>query len=580
MTEVKKPEPAPAESPNRKWVEQDFGKVSLGDVRRDRVLIESATAMADKPSATNPQRMDWNELRSFYGVCHTQRAQPHILQGQHRQQTRQRMIACPNRVLNVHDTSEIDFTEHTALHPHLGPIGRGNRLGLLQHNSLAFDPEGKQILGLIYQQHTRRQPRPPGETSKQRELRPHKESELWLHGLRGVGPTPQGCRWIDVADRGADFFEAMQESSQHDHEFLIRIRQDRQVQVPGGVDEQTHEVIEELRSIHQTMSAMASVTTKTVEIASRGGRPGRSVVVHVGYQSDCWLQPPQNGMRRGLLPLKVTLIRVWEPEVDALRAEATRLKAEAKQAKTEAEKTQAESVQSKADAAQALAKAKRSKVGLVKAQAVQAQAKAEAAAEKAASAKAKAEVAKTKAAEAVAKVGELLDWWLVTNSPIGSKEDALQAVSDYEWRWPVAEEYHKAEKSGLRVESQRFESYEPLVAAMAVIAVVAIRLLQLRYARDSHPQSDASMVANELEIDVVGKATKYTGKRMTVRDFVDRVARLGGYLGRKCDGPPGWMTLWRGYQRLRDMLLGIELLRQHSDPQPRAQPPTPSMMAQ
>ena len=185
-------------------------------------------------------------------------------------------------------------------------------------------------------------------------------------------------------------------------------------------------------------------------------------------------------------------------------------------------------------------------------------------------AKAKAEVAKTKAAEAVAKVGELLDWWLITNSSIGSKEDALQGVSDYEWRWAVAEEYHKAEKSGLQIENQRFESYEPLVAAMAVIAVVAIRMLQLRYARDSHPQSDASMVASELEIDVVGKATKHTGKRMTVREFVDRVARLGGYLGRKCDGPPGWMTLWRGYQRLKDMLLGIELLSQHADPQPQA----------
>jgi hypothetical protein len=566
--------PAPTESMNRKWVEQEFGKVSLGDDRLNQALIESATAMADKPSATNPQRMDWNELRSFYGVAHAQRAQPHILQEHHRQQTRQRMIACPNRVLNVHDTTEIDFTEHTALHPHLGPIGRGNRLGLLQHNSLAFDPEGKQMLGLIYQQVTRRQARPPGETSRQRDLRPHKESELWLHGIRGVGRTPQGCRWIDVGDRGLDFFEAMQESHQQDHEFLIRIRHDRQVQVPAGVDEQTHEVIEELRTIDTTMSGMASVTTKSVEVASRGGRPGRSVLVQVGYRSDCWLQPPQpNGIRRGLLPLKVTLIRVWEPEVDALRTDATRLKAAAKQTKTEADQTQAESVQAKSDAAKALAKAKRSKVGSVKSEAVEAQAKAEVAAEKAVAEKAKAEVAKTQAAEAVAKVGELLDWWLVTNSPVGSKEDVLRAVSDYEWRWAVAEEYHKAEKSGLRIESQRFESYEPLVATMAVISVVAIRLLQLRYARDSHPDCDASMVASEVEIEVVGKATRYTGKRMTVKAFVDRVARLGGYLGRKCDGPPGWMTLWRGYQRLRDMLLGIELLREHVDPQPQAQPP-------
>jgi hypothetical protein len=371
-----------------------------------------------------------------------------------------------------------------------------------------------------------------------------------------------------------DFFEAMQESRQQEHEFLIRIRHDRQVQVPAGVDEETHEVIEELRTINETMSRMASVTTKTVEIASRGGRPGRTVLVQVGYQNDCWLLPPkENGIRRGLLPLKVTLIRVWEPEVDALRVEARRLKAEAKQAKTEAEKAQGESVQAKTDAAKAIAKARRSKAGSVNVAAVEAQAKAEADAEKAAAAKAKAEAAKTKAAEAMAKVGELLDWWLVTNSSIGSKEDALQSVSDYEWRWAVAEEYHKAEKSGLRIESQRFESYEPLVAAMAVISVVAIRLLQLRYARDSHPDCDASMVASELEIEVVGKATKYTGKRMTVKAFVDRVARLGGYLGRRCDGPPGWMTLWRGYQRLRDMLLGIELLREHAEPQPQAQPP-------
>ena len=53
---------------------------------------------------------------------------------------------------------------------------------------------------------------------------------------------------------------------------------------------------------------------------------------------------------------------------------------------------------------------------------------------------------------------------------------------------------------------------------------------------------------------------------MTVKQFVDRVARLGGYLGRKCDGPPGWMSLWRGHQRLTDLLLGQELGRQAAPP--------------
>jgi hypothetical protein len=31
------------------------------------------------------------------------------------------------------------------------------------------------------------------------------------------------------------------------------------------------------------------------------------------------------------------------------------------------------------------------------------------------------------------------------------------------------------------------------------------------------------------------------------------VAQLGGYLGRKSDGPPGPLTLWRGLTRLLDM---------------------------
>ena len=46
---------------------------------------------------------------------------------------------------------------------------------------------------------------------------------------------------------------------------------------------------------------------------------------------------------------------------------------------------------------------------------------------------------------------------------------------------------------------------------------------------------------------------------LTVRDFVRGVARLGGFLGRKHDGDPGVQTLWRGYQRLQDLLLGYRL---------------------
>ncbi len=97
---------------------------------------------------------------------------------------------------------------------------------------------------------------------------------------------------------------------------------------------------------------------------------------------------------------------------------------------------------------------------------------------------------------------------------------------------------------------------------MAIVAVVAIRVLQLRYALDAQPEAAASTIATPDEIELVGRATKRVGQVLSVKQFVEAVARLGGYLGRRRDGPPGWGTLWRGYQRLKDMLLGAELMRE------------------
>ena len=68
------------------------------------------------------------------------------------------------------------------------------------------------------------------------------------------------------------------------------------------------------------------------------------------------------------------------------------------------------------------------------------------------------------------------------------------------------------------------------------------------------------MKVNGYEIQLVRKVIKHKGKLLTVREFVRGVAKLGGFLGRKGDGAPGVRALWRGYQRLQDMLEGFHLL--------------------
>ena len=53
----------------------------------------------------------------------------------------------------------------------------------------------------------------------------------------------------------------------------------------------------------------------------------------------------------------------------------------------------------------------------------------------------------------------------------------------------------------------------------------------------------------------------------TVRDvYYDALAGLGGHLGRKGDGPPGWQTLWRGLMSLRLLVEGGRLASQLNQP--------------
>ena len=46
---------------------------------------------------------------------------------------------------------------------------------------------------------------------------------------------------------------------------------------------------------------------------------------------------------------------------------------------------------------------------------------------------------------------------------------------------------------------------------------------------------------------------RVSAEEMTLRQFWHATARLGGFIGRKSDGDPGWQTLWDGWQQLLQM---------------------------
>jgi len=157
-----------------------------------------------------------------------------------------------------------------------------------------------------------------------------------------------------------------------------------------------------------------------------------------------------------------------------------------------------------------------------------------------------------------ADVKEPLEWVLLCSLPTKTLEEIKQRRNWYACRWLV-EQYHDVEKNGCSLEHRRFKTAKRMWACLAILGVVAVRVLQLRLAAQEQPQAPAAQVATREEVEVLGR--KLGKKIQTVREFVYGVARLGGFLGRKGDKVPGVRALWRGYQRLRDLLAGYRLHR-------------------
>ena len=151
-----------------------------------------------------------------------------------------------------------------------------------------------------------------------------------------------------------------------------------------------------------------------------------------------------------------------------------------------------------------------------------------------------------------------VEWTLLTNEPVRTFEDATRVTGWYERRW-VAEEYHKAQKTGCRIEDMQFTTTDRLGPAIALLSVVAVTLLKLREAgrRADAKARRADTVVSSDYVKVLS-LKRYGSVRpdLTVHEFFLALGRLGGHQNRKCDGHPGWLVLWRGWMKLQDMLDG------------------------
>lgn len=157
---------------------------------------------------------------------------------------------------------------------------------------------------------------------------------------------------------------------------------------------------------------------------------------------------------------------------------------------------------------------------------------------------------------------EKIEWKLITNLSVDSLPEAVEKLEWYAMRWKI-ETFHKILKSGCKAEESKLRTAERLANLIAVYCIVSWRIFWLTMLNRTAPQAPAETALTPTEILILDALiTPKPGEappRRIVSEYIKKLARLGGYLARTNDLPPGNTLIWRGMSRLIDIQLGWNL---------------------
>ncbi len=153
-------------------------------------------------------------------------------------------------------------------------------------------------------------------------------------------------------------------------------------------------------------------------------------------------------------------------------------------------------------------------------------------------------------------------WKLVTDLEVDTLDEALEKIRWYAMRWKI-EVFHKVLKSGCRAEDAKLRTADRLANLVALYCIVSWRVMWVTMVARADPEASPEIVFTATEITILDRVVADTGNRgakpSTVTLYLTKLARLGGYLARKSDPPPGNTVIWRGLRRLADIQIGTEL---------------------
>ena len=444
------------------WAQEQFGTCQLGDARRTKRLVKFASQVAANPDGSTPdQTAVWKDLKAAYRLIDGDTVHFDSIARPHWEMTKDQpsgdyLLSC--------DTTEVNFGwDNNA--SGLGPLGKGETgRGFLLHSGLLVRADTEEALGLAGQQIRYRKPAPAGETSAQR-LKRDRESLVWGELIDDIGPPKEGCRFIDLCDRGADNFEVYCKCLLNRHDWVVRgARLNRKIKYLGE-EMAVSKCLDQLplAGTYRLSYRTTNQGNRTANIEVRYG----TIAMPAPRQTSPWLKE----LGINYITMNLVLVREVKPPKGVKR----------------------------------------------------------------------------------------LQWVLYTSLPVTSFSRAWKVIEYYEKR-PIIEEFHKALKTGCRVQDRQYETDKRLEAITGLLSVTAMRLLLLRSAARTAPDSPVEKAVPKRWVTML--SCFRDRKIKTLREFYRQLAGLGGHMLRKGDGEPGWITLWRGFEKL---CMAVQAVRKYGN---------------
>lgn len=151
---------------------------------------------------------------------------------------------------------------------------------------------------------------------------------------------------------------------------------------------------------------------------------------------------------------------------------------------------------------------------------------------------------------------EPLEWLLFTNIPVNNIEDAIEKMHLYSLRWNV-ETFHKILKSGCLIEDAQLRSKDKLTKYITTKSIIAWRIFWLSRMTRLNEHYDCNIILTKVEQTILFKRFnkgQVNTESISVKQALNWIGKLGGYIGRKHDSPPGIITIWRGWTRFINMV--------------------------